>query len=305
MGLACMLALAAAAAAKPPVPLIIDTDMSTDCDDVGALCLANALMTRGEADLIAVVHNTGLDTGVGAISAINQWYGRPHIPIGAYKGGYDKDVRGSYVDDLVRRFPSGGITNASEAPAALAVYRAALAKAADRSVWISSIGFTTNLQALLASGPDEASPLNGTALVAAKVAGLAWMGGRYPDSNPGTKGLPSPEHNFGYHGIGPSTAAVLEGWPAAVPITFLGWEVGAPIHTGGAMTNRTPDANPCRQAYIDHSGAGNDRSSWDPVRSLSLRQDSVLLAHPWTCARAARVGRRRSPMALCVRFCIF
>eukprot|EP01043_Picozoa_sp_COSAG02_P127567 COSAG02_NODE_64946_length_259_cov_0.650000_1_plen_32_part_10 len=32
-----MLALAAAAAAKPPVPLIIDTDMSTDCDDVGAL----------------------------------------------------------------------------------------------------------------------------------------------------------------------------------------------------------------------------------------------------------------------------
>lgn len=39
--------------------LIIDTDMSTDCDDVGATCIAHALMDRGEVDLIAVVHDTG------------------------------------------------------------------------------------------------------------------------------------------------------------------------------------------------------------------------------------------------------
>ena len=44
---------------NPAQRLIIDTDMSSDCDDVGALCLAHALMMRGEADLIAVVHNTG------------------------------------------------------------------------------------------------------------------------------------------------------------------------------------------------------------------------------------------------------
>ena len=142
------------------------------------------------------------------------------------------------------KFPSP-IRNASQARAALTVYRQALAKAADNSVMISSIGFTTNLQALLASQPDAASPLNGTALVAAKVvrscfprvasscvllrykpprnchqpltqyialrvqAGLAWMGGRYPNSDP-AKGLPSPEHNFGYHSIGPSASPPVQ-----------------------------------------------------------------------------------------------
>ena len=34
------------------------------------------------------------------------------------------------------------------------------------------------------------------------------------------------------------------------------------------MTRNTPANDPCRQAYIDHSGAGNDRSSWDPATTL-------------------------------------
>ena len=75
--------------------------------------MAHALMMRGEANLLAVVHNTGLDTGVGAISAINTYYGQ-HVPIGAYKGQFNKGLRGSYVDDLARNFPNK-ITNASQA----------------------------------------------------------------------------------------------------------------------------------------------------------------------------------------------
>ena len=58
-------------------------------------------------------------------------------------------------------------------------YRQALAASPDHSVWISSIGFTTNLEELLASTPDSFSPLGGRALVEAKVKGIAWMGGRY------------------------------------------------------------------------------------------------------------------------------
>lgn len=52
-----------AAATSLPVPLIIDTDMSFDVDDVLAVCVAHALADRGEARLLAMVHNTGLDTG--------------------------------------------------------------------------------------------------------------------------------------------------------------------------------------------------------------------------------------------------
>ena len=47
---------------------------------------------------------------------------------------------------------------------------------------------------------------------------------------------PNPEHNFGYHEIGPSTAFSVDNWPRSVPIVFLGWEVGNKIQTGGVMT---------------------------------------------------------------------
>ena len=56
-----------------PVPLIFDTDMSIDVDDVGALCVIHALQDRGEAELLAVVHGTGLPAGIGAVSVVNHW----------------------------------------------------------------------------------------------------------------------------------------------------------------------------------------------------------------------------------------
>ncbi|EOD20735.1 hypothetical protein EMIHUDRAFT_229346 [Emiliania huxleyi CCMP1516] len=72
----------------PPMPerIIIDTDMSIDVDDVGALCLAHALQDRNKAEILAVTHNTGLEQGVGAVSVINHYFGRDDIPIGAYRG---------------------------------------------------------------------------------------------------------------------------------------------------------------------------------------------------------------------------
>ena len=42
-------ALALCSAMAAPVQLIIDTDMSTDVDDVAAVCMANELMTMGGA----------------------------------------------------------------------------------------------------------------------------------------------------------------------------------------------------------------------------------------------------------------
>ena len=66
--------------------IIFDTDMSIDTDDVGALCLLHALVDRGEASLLAVTHGVGLEAGIGAISAINTWYGRSDVPIGSYMG---------------------------------------------------------------------------------------------------------------------------------------------------------------------------------------------------------------------------
>ena len=42
-------------------------------------------------DLVAAVHNTGVDTGVCAVSVINAYYGRANITVGAYKSGFAAD----------------------------------------------------------------------------------------------------------------------------------------------------------------------------------------------------------------------
>ena len=46
-----------------PVRLLIDTDAGFDVDDVGAICVANALQDNGEAEIIAVGHTNGFVKG--------------------------------------------------------------------------------------------------------------------------------------------------------------------------------------------------------------------------------------------------
>ena len=98
-------------------PLIIDTDLSIDVDDLGALCVAHALADRGEVELLAMLHGTGLDEGVGGISVVNHFYGRDFIPIGAYRGDvgnpahtfnpdWTNNGAGWYVNNLVEAFDS-------------------------------------------------------------------------------------------------------------------------------------------------------------------------------------------------------
>lgn len=172
------------------IPIVIDTDMSIDVDDVGMLCAAHALQDLDEAKILAVVHDCGADAGVGAVSVINRFYGRDDIPIGAYRGplgnssgffpgevGWTQRGRGVYIDDLVAAFPST-VRRAADVPEATVVFRQALAEAADRSVTIVSVGFATNLLSLLQSPADGFSGLAGVELVRAKVSRLVFMGGR-------------------------------------------------------------------------------------------------------------------------------
>jgi inosine-uridine nucleoside N-ribohydrolase len=87
-----------------PTPIILDTDMSIDVDDVGALCVAHALEDLGEAKILAITHDTGLSEGVGAVSVINHYYGRDHIPLGAYRGEVGCAARPNAVEQCHRQF---------------------------------------------------------------------------------------------------------------------------------------------------------------------------------------------------------
>jgi inosine-uridine nucleoside N-ribohydrolase len=274
------------AALRDKVPIIIDTDMSIDVDDVGMLCAAHALQDNGEASILAVVHDTGAPAGAGAISVINHYYGRDNIPIGAYRGKigapsgcpksteekpepecdgwrddnpyehWTNDAQGVYIDELVRMFPSP-IRSADDVPDALTTYRQQLAAASEQSVVIVSVGFTTNLLDLIRSPPDSISTLTGTELVKSRVKKLVLMGGRHDPQS-----WDPPEWNLAGCGSGcghfddlPDLSEnTFNEWPNKVPIEMIGFEIGVEVHTGNTtggtfQLSEKYLRSPCRYAY--------------------------------------------------------
>ena len=208
------------------MPLIVDTDLSIDVDDAGALSVAHALADRGEADLLAVVHDTGWQLGVGGVSVINRYYGRDGMLVGAYRGTVGRPAntpgpdwthsgRGVYVTPLLDRFPST-IRDARQADSALDVYRAVLRAAVDHSVVIASVGFLTAILELLQSPADRHSSLTGVELVRRKVKHIVIMGGRrtWVEWNFGACG--SNGDCGAYNHLGRITHDALARWPNEV-----------------------------------------------------------------------------------------
>ena len=270
--------------AATPVPLIIDTDMGgggcRDVDDVAAVCMASALHHRGEAKLLAVMHNTMPPAVAGVTSALLTYYGLSEtVPEGAYRGTDLKDnVALPYTSDLVSHWPSR-IKNTSQVPDSVVLYRKTLAAQADHTVIISSIGLHTNLKALLQSKPDEHSPLSGRDLFALKVRRLAVMGGGYPHTSSGSSERFNggcecnfcAKYNGGIdHGVASAASAyVVANVPPSVEVIFSGVEVGLQVQCGGQLSTCAPASNPCRQAFIDFEGGpSKSRFSWDPLTTL-------------------------------------
>ena len=262
--LACCLACCLTAA-EPPL-LILDTDIASDCDDAGAVAMLNALADRGEVRILAMLVSTGGRFGAPALSSINAWYGR-EVPIatlvdpGFWVGGSPDRPSGaqnyeSYNRVLAETRP--GPLRPGEAPEATATYRQLLAKQADGSVTVCSLGPLINLHHLLDSSADAASPLSGMELVRAKVARLVVAGGRNPQGT---------SSNFSKSGAGPHAAAVIARWPTAM--VFVGNEIGGTVDSGWA-DGPVDGENPARLAYrLFHAGdPRRKRPSWDQAAVL-------------------------------------
>jgi hypothetical protein len=244
-----------------PIPVIIDTDLDGDVDDVGALALLNDFMDQGECKLLACLHNTinPDQTSCGTIEAINTWYGHPSIPIGQSYGdktpatmtskltpappdGYHSvNVCGSSYTKTVRQKFDPTFPDDDKMPAAVDVYRKALAAADDHSVVICSVGTMENIQDLIQSQPDSVSDLSGLDLAKKKVRELVIMAN-----------------------IVPADHYLLSKWPTKIMwTTYVGTTIGA----GQALIN-TPENNPVRVAYQyfgtpQHNGLSDGRSCWD------------------------------------------
>ena len=76
----CLLVLPLPAA---PLPVILDTDMDSDVDDVSALGELHAMADRGEVEILGVMISGHNEWSAPCTDAIDTFYGRPDLPIGA------------------------------------------------------------------------------------------------------------------------------------------------------------------------------------------------------------------------------
>ncbi|KAI0103537.1 nucleoside hydrolase [Daldinia grandis] len=245
--------------------IVIDTDIFSDVDDVGSLAVANVLHNYGLANLRGVAVNTHSRYGALAVSIINTYFGNGHVPIAAIRPltddmFFDKRdfVLSEYASKIAHNWPRS-LNDSSATPTPVEMYRKVLSSAEDHSITIISIGFLTNLAALMNSPPDDIAPLTGASLISAKVKELVVMGGRYPSGS-----------EFNFAGVDPaSTYAVVNNWPRRIPITYSGFELSGNIFSGENLADYALPDSPVLAAYQWYVGrCSTARESWDPVTTL-------------------------------------
>ena len=234
--------VAQAQLAKPvrPVNIILDSDIVGDADDVGDHAVLWALADCGEANVLALITSSANDYSAPTVHVLARYFGHPNVPIGAYQGDIPSNYAATvspYTRQIAEEFGDAGDTRAKY-PDAVTVYRQALAGAPDKSVTIVAGGYYQPLGALLRSGPDRFSALEGPKLIAQKVRRLISAAGNFPDSHG------QPEHNFAMDPDGASF--VFANWPTE--IVSIGTEVGWDVVTG-PRSNADPTKDPVRRAY--------------------------------------------------------
>lgn len=213
--------------------VIFDSDMSSDWDDVGDAAVLHGLASMGHCEIIGMMVSSHNGATPLCMDAINTYYGKPDIPVGVRP---DIGGIGEYAGHVAARFPHE-LKSAKDCPLAVDLYRILLAAQPDKSVIIATTGYLNNLQALLQSGPDQYSPLDGKQLVRKKVKVWACAGGAYPKGN---------EFNFRVQAA--AAHYVVNNWPTAA--TFTPFSVGQVIHTGKRLPE-APKNNPIRGVYVD------------------------------------------------------
>lgn len=261
-----------------PKKILIDTDIGPDCDDAGALALANRLHNEKKIELLGVTHCTSDIGGAYTVCAINQWFGNSDVPVGqtAEKSFLDSEDCKSYTKPISAEFiRKNGERDFEEA---VSLLRRTLAENTD--VTLVFIGPLNNLSALLRSAPDSVSPMNGRALVEKSVSQIVVMGGDF------SRNTQEAEYNIKCN----ISAAQLAAESCPVPVIYSGFEIGADVLTGKSL--KTADEKyPVRTAYeLFLDGPNEDgfllRPSWDLI---TVYYAAAGLADLWELSEAVTV----------------
>jgi len=243
-----------------PVLVIFDTDMGPDYDDVGSLAMLHAFADNGEAKILATVSSNRYIYSVPCIEIVNRYFGRPDLPLGAPRNiGVDMvDPRYTriYWPEILPLLYPHKTKRAEDAPDAVAVYRQILSSQPDASVHIITVGFLTNMAALLQSPPDEYSDLDGKALVQKKVKLLISMAGKFPQG-----------YEFNVCTDAAASIITFEQWPT--PVLLSGFEIGEAILTGKRLIASEVTNSPVKDAFaMGMTMDPHGRCSWDQTAVL-------------------------------------
>lgn len=266
---------------KKPIDLILDTDIGSDSDDVGAMMVLHRLRQTGECNLLAVTSSTSRKDSVAIIDVINRYYGAD-VPTGNVKGKkcseggthgmYSRAVAFAYGSRYIKEEPENAVT----------VLRRALAAAKDK-VRLVTIGSFANVASLLKSGADGISPLSGAELVERKVSEMYSMAGNF-------KGV---TNFYGYEFVAECNVLlsledsiyVAENFPR--PIVYSPFELGVKILTGEKLLAGAD--NPMKMAYYVHNAG--PRESWDPVTAyMAVKGEGDFVMKENVCVKVKENG---------------
>lgn len=252
---------------REPIRVIFDTDMGSDCDDVGALALLHTYADDGLVEILGCIFSSGkVPYGAGVVDAINVYYGRPGIPVGAsHDLDFGDPVDKMSAEKLARNQASFGntIVHNKDAIEQTQLNRKLLASQPDNSVTYITVGHTMGLYELLKSSPDEVSSLSGMELVEAKVYRWVALGGLRSDNAEGHR---TQDWNFFRNDSARYTDYLMEHFPKPVYII----NAGSKTMTGASLKH-TPKGNIVRTAYEDwlqwhdNRTLADQRPSWDLV----------------------------------------
>lgn len=244
------------------IPVIFDTDIGNDIDDVLAFQMLHNYENKGLISIIGVTISKSNPLAVSYADGYNRFNGRDNIPVGYVFDGPNKDD-GKYlrrtldtiIDGKKILMPKVQISEAL--PAAYLLQRKLLATQKDSSVVLIVVGPQTNISRLLESEADEFSELNGVDLVARKVKLLVLMGGNFdtPDKK-------FPEWNI-IQDIN-SSQVLFRKWPTK--IVASGFEIGQNLlFPHQHLLNDLPEAekHPMVVSYKLFENMPYDRQTWD------------------------------------------
>lgn len=262
MAMFCALLYAPTIEGRGVVKVIFDTDMGNDIDDALALDMLYKYQQEGRAEILAVMLNKPMLESCEFVDIMNNYYGYPNIPIGRIeKGGqYDPNpgfVRQAAADKSLKRT----YDNYAGLPTSVELYRQILAEQPDGSVTIISVGFSTNLAALLETSADKYSRLSGVELLKRKVKNVYVMAGDFSENR-----------RCEFNVVTDIAAAQKFFSTSPVRVVFSGFEVGRNIrYPASSIEEDFADEpqHPMVVAYKNYRKMPYDRSTWDLTSVLA------------------------------------